>query len=86
MARAEHAGKTIEALALTVESGTQTARQIADNMNHQISGMDQLTTTMQAIKQASTEIASSARQTEQSAHNLRETVYQMEEAVSLYQM
>jgi methyl-accepting chemotaxis protein len=82
----ERAGDSIRELAATIEEAAQAAMQIAASTHQQISGMDQLSTAITSIKQATGQTAASTKQAERTAKDLNDMASQMEKAVSRYQL
>lgn len=82
----ERAGDSISDLAAMIEDASQAAIQIAASTNQQTNGMDQLSTAMVSIKQATTQTAASTRQAELSAQDLNQLAHQMLNAVARYQL
>ncbi len=67
----DRAGKTIEELASTIEENAVAAVQIAASTRQQAVGMDQLTSAMRTIKDATAEAASSTMQVERNVQSLQ---------------
>jgi methyl-accepting chemotaxis protein len=82
----ERAGDAIRELAATIEEAAQAATQIAASTHQQISGMDQLSTAILSIKQATAQTAASTKQAERSAKDLNSMADQMEKAVARYRL
>jgi methyl-accepting chemotaxis protein len=82
----ERAGDSISDLTAMIEDASQAAIQIAASTNQQTNGMDQLSTAMVSIKQATTQTAASTRQAELSAQDLNQLAHQMLNAVARYQL
>ena len=66
------AGESIQVLVASVTEASQAATQIAASGQQQLAGIGQVASAMENIKQASTESASSTKQTESTARNLHE--------------
>jgi methyl-accepting chemotaxis protein len=64
-------GTSIDALSRSVTEAAQAAARIADSSLRQLAGTDQVASAMISILQASTHNASSAKQLESAAHNLK---------------
>ena len=62
------------------------AMQIAASTHQQISGMDQLSTAILSIKQATAQTSASTKQAERSAKDLNEMASLMEQAVAGYRL
>ncbi len=67
----DRAGKTIKELAATIEENAVAAVQIAASTRQQAVGMDQLTSAMRTIKDATAEAASSTMQVERNVQRLQ---------------
>lgn len=66
------AGESIQVLVASVTEASQAATQIAASSQQQLVGTEQVASAMESIKQASTESASSTKQTESTARNLHD--------------
>ncbi len=67
----DRAGRTIKELASTIEENAVAAVQIAASTRQQAVGMDQLTSAMRTIKEATADAASSAMQVERNVQQLQ---------------
>lgn len=74
---AGEAGQSIQLLSSSVTQAAQAAVQIAASSNQQLSGVDQVASAMESIKQASAQNVASARKLENSAHAMKELGQQL---------
>lgn len=82
--QAEDAGDSIRMLTETIETGAQSALQIAASSQQQSIGMDQIASAMENIKQASTQNVAGTRQTEQAARNLNDIGQRLKTLIGQY--
>lgn len=80
------AGDAIDVLAQSVTEATNASIQIAASSQQQLIGMDQVVSAMENIRQAALQMASSTKQTEQSAHNLHNLGSRLQEIVKFYKV
>ncbi|NJL55522.1 chemotaxis protein [bacterium] len=80
------AGEAIEQLAGVIQQAALEADTIAEHMREQSNRMEQLSSAMAAIKQASVQTAASTTQSDRSARNLNKTASEMQNAVSRYNL
>jgi methyl-accepting chemotaxis protein len=78
----EKAGVAIQELSATIEEAANLATQIAASTTQQTSGVEQLESAMQHIKQASVQSATTSQQTEQSTRNLLDIANQLQKAIA----
>lgn len=78
------AGESILALAKNVSDGAQSVTVIAASSQQQLTGIDQVATAMQSIKEAATQNVASARELEKSAQNLNALGQKLNEMVKHY--
>jgi methyl-accepting chemotaxis protein len=60
--------------------------QIAASSQQQLVGVDQVTSAMESVRQATTQNADSARQLEAAVHGLKELGQNLKESVAQYRM
>ena len=80
------AGESIEVLAESVTEATNAAIQIAASSQQQLIGMDQVVSAMENIREASSQTASSTKQTEKAAHDLHNLGQKLQGIVKLYKV
>ncbi len=80
------AGETIDALAESVTEATNAAIQIAASSQQQLVGMDQVVSAMGNIRDATSQMAASTKQTEKAAHDLHNLGRKLQEIVKLYKV
>jgi methyl-accepting chemotaxis protein len=80
------AGESIEVLAESVTEATNAAIQIAASSQQQLIGMDQVVSAMENIREASSQTASSTKQTEKAAHDLHNLGQRLQGIVKLYKV
>ena len=80
------AGEAIDVLAESVTEATNAAIQIAASSQQQLIGMDQVVSAMENIREAALQMASSTKQTEQSAHDLHNLGQRLQEIVKFYKV
>jgi methyl-accepting chemotaxis protein len=80
------AGEAIDVLAESVTEATNASIQIAASSQQQLIGMDQVVSAMENIRQAALQMASSTKQTEQSAHNLHNLGQRLQGIVKFYKV
>jgi methyl-accepting chemotaxis protein len=80
------AGESIEVLAESVTEATDAAIQIAASSQQQLIGMDQVVSAMENIREASSQTASSTKQTEKAAHDLHNLGQRLQGIVKLYKV
>jgi len=80
------AGESIEILAESVTEATNAAIQIAASSQQQLIGMDQVVSAMENIREASSQTASTTKQTERAAHDLHSLGQRLQEIVKLYKV
>jgi methyl-accepting chemotaxis protein len=80
------AGEAIDVLAESVNEATNASIQIAASSQQQLIGMDQVVSAMENIRQAALQMASSTKQTEQSAHNLHNLGQRLQDIVKFYKV
>jgi methyl-accepting chemotaxis protein len=80
------AGEAIDTLAESVTEATNAAIQIAASSQQQRVGMDQVVSAMENIRQATSQMAASTKQTEKAAHDLHNLGSRLQEIVKLYKV
>jgi methyl-accepting chemotaxis protein len=80
------AGEAIDVLAQSVTEATNASIQIAASGQEQLVGMDQVVSAMENIREAALQMASSTKQTEQSAHNLHNLGQRLQGIVKFYKV
>lgn len=78
-------GKTIRALAESIDESSGAALQIASSSQQQMVGMDQVAEAMENIKQASQDNVEGTRQSEQAAKNLHELGQRLRDHIARFQ-
>ncbi len=79
-------GKTIRALAESIDESSGAALQIASSSQQQMVGMDQVAEAMENIKQASQDNVEGTRQSEQAAKNLHELGQRLRDHIARFQI
>ncbi len=82
----DRAGKAIRELARTIEDNALAAVQIAASTRQQAVGMDQLTSAMRTIKEATAEAASSTMQVERNVQKLQSVADYLNETLNRYRL
>ena len=82
----ERAGEAIRALTTVIDGATQAATEIAASTNRQTSSMEQLSSTMSHIKQATIQTSASAKQTEESVQALLNMAQKLEQSAEQYRV
>lgn len=82
----DRAGKAIRELARTIEDNALAAVQIAASTRQQAVGMDQLTSAMRTIKEATAEAASSTMQVERNVQKLQSVADYLSETLNRYRL
>lgn len=80
------AANVIESLNRSVNEATQSSIQIASSSNQQLVGMDQITTAMEAIKEASIQTSASTKQTESSVEDIHKLGETLKDILSQYKL
>ncbi len=80
------AGDAIQVLAEVIAEAAGVAEFIADNMQQQMSGVSQLGTAMDIIRQSAIETQSSTRQTQESARDLNTVAQEMQTVITRYML
>jgi methyl-accepting chemotaxis protein len=80
------AGEAIDTLAESVTEATDAAIQIAASSQQQRVGMDQVVSAMENIRQATSQMAASTKQTEKAAHDLHNLGSRLQNIVKLYKV
>lgn len=80
------AGEAIDTLAESVTEATNAAIQIAASSQQQRIGMDQVVSAMENIRQATSQMAASTKQTEKAAHDLHNLGSRLQEIVKMYKV
>ena len=81
---AEEAGQVIQELARALDIAAGAATQISNSTQQQTSGIDQLVTMIQQIKEAATQTAASTKQSENNVQNLRTITSVLDEITAQY--
>ena len=84
--QSSQAGESILALANSVTEASQAAIQIAASTQQQLTGVDQVATAMESIKQASGQNVAGAKQMETATHNLNELGQRLKQLVQRYKV
>jgi methyl-accepting chemotaxis protein len=84
--QSSQAGESILALATSVTEASQAAIQIAASTQQQLTGVDQVATAMESIKQASGQNVAGAKQMETATHNLNELGQRLKQLVQRYKV
>jgi methyl-accepting chemotaxis protein len=84
--QSSQAGESILALANSVTEASQAATQIAASTQQQLTGVDQVATAMESIKQASGQNVAGAKQMETATHNLNELGQRLKQLVQRYKV
>jgi len=80
------AGETIQSLTESISESAQAALQIAASSQQQLAGMTQITVAVESIKQASNQNATSSKQLEVSAVNLKDLGEKLQEIIKIYKL
>jgi methyl-accepting chemotaxis protein len=84
--QANTAGQAIQSLAQSAEEASQSAMQTAASGQQQMVGMDQVTSAMESIKQASVQNLATVRQAEEAVRTLHEIGIKLKQNVDRYRV
>ena len=84
--KSEEAGESITKLSNSIMEAAQAAIQIAASSHQQLIGMEQVTTAMENIKEASAQNVENAKQLELATHNLKELGVKLQQSMSKYRV
>ncbi len=84
--QASQAGEAVQKLAASISEAAQAATQIVASSQQQLLGMDQVTSAMESIKEASTQNVAGTKQAQVAAQNLQELGLKLKQVVEQYKV
>ncbi len=84
--QASQAGEAVQKLATSISEAAQAATQIVASSQQQSLGMDQVTSAMESIKEASTQNVAGTKQAQIAAQNLQEMGLKLKQVVEQYRV